>query len=167
MTMYKVEFKINSELNTVLNNLQELMQFLKEQFPNATQKFYEMFCSRMKSTKIPYKNNNFSIIPRKAVKKINPPKIKWKNDIPKNDSPDLGSKVLYNEWIIYNTKNDKHTSFNKLAVLARTLDIKYSYLYNTIKNHNHVILDDLIIYRNSTLEGIYYSEKIKEMMRNK
>ena len=164
MSNFKVIFKTEPNNPSYIAQ-NELMNFIKEQFPHGTQGFYNYLHNRLSTSKIPYDNLNFKIIPPKAIVTLKRPNIQWSQEYPENSAPEVGAKTVINEWTVYNKKNDKSVSFASLAAIARAFNLSYSFLYNGIKKNNLFIIDNFIFYRNTILESIHYAEKIKELIK--
>lgn len=164
MNTFTIIFK-NEPNNPRYVGQEDLMLFIKENFPNGTEGFYKYLYNRITTNKTPYDNLVFKIIPPKATVTLKRPKINWSQEYPENSAPEVGAKTVINEWTVYNKKNDKSASFASLAAIARAFNLSYSFLYNGIKKNNLFVVDNFIFYRNTILESIHYAEKIKELIK--
>ena len=163
---YKVIFANDPE-NPIEVAPSDLFTFIAEQFPKASHRFHMNIHDIMTTRTTPYKNDRFTVINSKTVMTLNLPKFKWPKNTPVNLEPEKGATRIYNEWILFNKKTELEHIFHNLAAIARTMNIDYTYLYSRIKRDSYVVLGEFIFYRTSTLENIYYAEKIKELCKKK
>jgi len=159
---YSIYDKVNKETKLVTEI--QLFKEVELLFNEASTAFHSNVFNRIvDSPNYPF-NNELVEIKCVKVKKSN--KAIWpkKLEIPINDKMDVGKENRHNEWIVYNNVTNKYCIFPNMAILARTMKIKYSYLYNNIKYSHSFNLGNFTFSHSSMLEKDFYKNKIQEIL---
>jgi hypothetical protein len=162
----KYEVVNNNTKEVVRYDDRGLIIFIKTVFPEGNTKFWNyLYTKRLKNSRIPYVNGIFTITClNNKIKKHKNLNFASKFNLEPNENPNACSKKRYNQWTIFNKNTGMYETFHNLAALARSLNLKYAWLYSNIRYKTSFELKDYIFTFNTTLESEYYKEKLQKLV---
>lgn len=162
MATYTITMKDTKETIKVKNQI-ELMSHIQTLFLGVGSNAHKYVLRKLITSKIPFENNVFIIVPSDAVSKITRPSFP-DGTAPKNNNLEIADRKKVHYLTVFNTKNNKYTEFNSLAAAARAFDVSYSYLYTRMKYAASYKFGHLVFALNVVIEKIDSAAKLREVL---